>query len=135
MSDSLKPVDITEQAVGDIIKLIAEDLNVHRSWIYRICSEAEHDPYSRFIALYEAVARRNSFGAQLYFHDFEARHVANTASDLPSVLWEEALAEAMTEAQAMFAEGVTKGPAFEVKAIKTIMRIRTLLAQLRKGSK
>lgn len=106
-----EPLLITQNAVGDHVKAVAESLNVNKSWVYRFLGNAEHDPYSRFIDLYEATRKSNKPGANLFFNDFQARHKAGTPK-AQGVLWEVLLAEAMRINQDALAEAMTRGPEF-----------------------
>lgn len=122
-----EPLLITQNAVEDHVKQVAEELSVNKSWVYRFLGNAEHDPYSRFIALYSATRKANRAGANLFFNDFHARHLSGAIAQ--GVLWEVLLAEAMRINQDALAEAATRGPEFRVKALKAIEALQALIAQ------
>lgn len=124
-----EPLLITQNAVEDHVKGVAEGLDVNKSWVYRFLGNAEHDPYSRFIALYNATAKVNKPGASLFFNDFQARHLARGNEVAQGVLWEVLLAEAMRINQDALAEATTRGSEFRVKALKAIEALQLLIAQ------
>lgn len=123
-----EPLLITQDAVGEHVKPIAELLNVNKSWVYRFLGEAEHDPYSRFINLANATATANPPGARLFFNDYAARERARKYKP-QGVLWEVLLAEAMRINQDALAEAATRGPELRVKALKAIEALEFLIAQ------
>lgn len=123
-----EPLLITQNAVEDHVKQVAEGLKVNKSWVYRFLGNAEHDPYSRFIALYNVTREVNKAGANLFFNDFQARHRAGQAK-AQGVLWEVLLAEAMRINQDALAEAATRGPELRVKALKAIEALQFLIAQ------
>lgn len=123
-----EPLLITQDAVGDHVKQIAEELKVNKSWVYRFLGEAEHDPYSRFINLYNATAAVHPPGANLFINDINARHKARKLR-AQGVLWEVLLAEAMRINQDALAEAATRGPELRAKALKAIEALQFLIAQ------
>lgn len=123
-----EPLLITQNAVEDHVKGVAEALNVNKSWVYRFLGNAEHDPYSKFIALYKATRKVNKAGANLFYNDFHARHLAEQEAG-QGVLWKVLLAEAMRINQDALAEAATRGPELRVKALKAIEALQFLIAQ------
>jgi hypothetical protein len=112
------------------VKSIAEQLSVNASWIYRICGQSEHDPYSRFLDLHWAVSEVNPAGADLYATDFLARHEANKHGELiKGANWDTVLSEAMILTQQALAEAVTRGADTEAKVNTAIRALRQLLTQ------
>lgn len=127
----MQPDEITREAVGKHCQEIAVELNVNASWVYRICGGPEHDPYTKFTALYEATEKINPTGASLFFNDFQTRHMARKKAQ--GVIWEVAVANAMRITQDALAEAATDGKKFRVKALKAIEALQFLIAEERKG--
>lgn len=67
-----EPYLTTKAAVGDDVKGTADRLAKHKSLIQQMTEGPEKDRYSRFVQLYYAVP---DAGAELYFKDFERRHL------------------------------------------------------------
>lgn len=124
----MQPDEITREAVGKHCQEIALKLNVNASWVYRICGGPEHDPYTKLIALYQAAVEVNPEGANLFFNDFQSRHLARKQK-AQGVLWEVLLADAMRINQDALAEAATRGPKLRVKALKAIEALQVLIAQ------
>lgn len=125
----MQPDEITREAVGKHCQEIALKLDCNPSWVYRICGGPEHDPYTKFTDLYDAVAEKNPPGADLFYNDFAARHQARKKQKAQQVIWEVAVANAMRITQDALAEAATDGKKFRVKALKAIEALQFLLAQ------
>lgn len=132
MPDPLQPIEVSQLALGEHVKAIAEALNTTPSWVYRFIGTVEHDPYSRFLAVHKAAAKVNPPGADLYAQDFQARHVALTTKGMAALDWDKAVIEAMELTQSALIEAMQKGGEFEVKVTKAINSLRKLLIQTHK---
>lgn len=76
MPDTVSPIQITQEAVGDHVKGVAEDLDVSLTTIYKMLSDEGYDPFGRFLALHRSLQKRHPAGAELFFQHFKARHEA-----------------------------------------------------------
>lgn len=90
----MTPIEITQAAIGKYVQQIALALNCDDSTVYRYCGHEENDPYTRFCAVHRAAAKVNPEGAELYFQDFKARHLALQGNDIATSR-EEVLGEAL----------------------------------------
>lgn len=126
MQGSLPPINITQAAVGDHVKGIAEELDVSLTTVYRMLSDDGYDCYGRFLALHAAVFKRNPAGANLLFEDFRARHEAMTSGEMIQGSTKE---DAVVDVLDVLAAFVKDGEDFEVKANTAIRAIRFLLVQ------
>lgn len=127
---ALQPIQITQKAIGNYVQQIALELNCDDSTVYRYCGHEENDPYTRFCAVHRVTAKVNPDGAELYFQDFQARHLALRNSEiLNNAGWDEALGEAMQAlAEAVRLRGAG-GPEFCVKVASVVRHLEWLLRQ------
>ena len=117
MPEAIPPIQITQQAIGDHVKGVAEDLDVTLTTVYRFLSDEGYDPYGRFLALHKSLQRRNPEGAELLFQDFKARRDAGRQPNRADR--DTALKEAITIlAEAVGARG--SADQFKLKAAKVI---------------
>lgn len=123
------PIEITQAACEEHIKAIADSLNVNKSWVYRICSDAEHDYLSRFLTFHDAVLTVNPDGARALVDYVQSWHWAKADGDLVrGADWDNTLADALQ----IFADAVRdrKGsPEFHMKIARVIRTLEWLLKQ------
>src|SRR4051794_36679871 len=92
---AMDPHDITQAAIDDDVKAVADRMGKGKQWIYKFLAEAQHDPYTRFITLYNAV---DHAGADLFFEDFRARHYARKyKQELQKVSWDQTVLDSIKE--------------------------------------
>ena len=130
MSETLPPpIEITQAACDEHIKAIAEKLGVNKSWIYKICSDPEHDYLTRFLAFHDAVLAVNPTGSRALIDYVNAWHWAKGEGELmKGACWDETLADALN----IFADAVRtrKGnPLFHMKVARVIRTLEWLLRQ------
>lgn len=130
MNDSLpQPIEITQAACEEHIKAIAERLGVNKSWVYRICSDAEHDYLSRFLIFHDAVLAENPDGARALIDYVNAWHFAKGQGELiKGASWDETLSDALM----IFADAVRTrqgNPMFHMKIARVIRTLEWLLRQ------
>lgn len=130
MSETLpSPIEITQAACEEHIKAIADQLGVNKSWIYRICSDSEHDYLTKFLAFHDAVLAVNPVGARALIDYVNAHHWAKDAGDLvKGARWDETLADALN----IFADAVRTrqgSPLFHMKVARVIRTLEWLLRQ------
>jgi hypothetical protein len=123
------PIEITQAACEEHIKGIANQLGVNKSWIYRICSDAEHDYLTRFLTFHDAVLAENPDGARALIDYINAWYWGKTTGELiKGASWDETLADALN----IFADAVRtrKGnPLFHMKIARVIRTLEWLLRQ------
>lgn len=123
------PIEITQAACEEHIKGIADRLGVNKSWIYRICSDAEHDYLTRFLTFHDAVLAENPAGARALIDYVNSWHRARDHGELiKGASWDETLSDALV----IFADAVRtrKGnPLFHMKVARVIRTLEWLLHQ------
>lgn len=100
------PEQITEAAVNGDAKGVAIRLGKNVSYIYKMCTEAEHNRYGRLLQLYYAL---NDDGADILAGDFFARHIARKqAKSVDKTTWCAALQSAIKESGEAIAEALAQ---------------------------
>lgn len=125
-----QPIEITQAACEDHIKVIADQLGVNKSWIYRICSDPEHDYLTKFLAFHDAVRAVNPDGARALVDYVNAHHWAKRPEGelIKGASWDETLADALS----IFADAVRTrdgNPMFHMKVARVIRTLEWLLKQ------
>ena len=124
-----QPIEITQAACEEHIKAIAEALGVNKSWIYRICSDPEHDYLTRFLVFHDAVMAVNPAGARALVDFVTAWHWAKDGGEMiKGANWNETLADALN----IFADAVRTrdgSPLFHMKVARVIRALEWLLKQ------
>lgn len=124
-----EPIDIGQEAIGEHVKAFALEIGRDKSLIYKWLSDAEFDPYTRFVAYLRAAHKVNPAGAELLFQDLQSRYFSLKDGDLiRDADWDETLADALK----IMAEAVRtrKGStAFKIEVSRVIRTLEWLLKQ------
>lgn len=134
MPDSLLPIEICQQAVGEHVKQIAAELNLSDKRIYQFLGDESHDPYTRFVALFKATAKVNPDGFELFYRDIKARYEAERG--LGNVSRDPVLAEVLEALTAILrGEDTDAHLARAARGIDSLMAMRRDVGDVSGGGK